>query len=110
FVQYFGYCDAALGREADVQFTWGAGGTISSVRDLSHHVAVPFHEGVQSGYGFVGDFDGDGVVSWMDFNYPDGIASCANDNLGIPDPLPSPFPKMTAQPTVGPVTTSTSLT
>jgi hypothetical protein len=107
-VQFFGYCVAALAREADVQITWGAGGTITSVRDLTHHVAVPFHADVQSGYGFVGDYDADGQISWLDFFYPDGIDACANDNVGIPDPIPSPRPTMTQNPVLLPVTTSTA--
>ncbi|MBI4503181.1 MAG: T9SS type A sorting domain-containing protein [Gemmatimonadetes bacterium] len=107
-VQFFGYCVANLAREADVQFTWGSGGTISSVRDVTHHVAVPFSEAVRSSYGFMGDFDGDGVISWLDFFYPEGIASCGYDNVGIPDPIPSPLPKLSQNPVVMAVSTSTS--
>src|SRR5437660_9488109 len=33
-MQCFPYAMAGLGREADVRVTWGAGGTITAVRDL----------------------------------------------------------------------------
>ena len=41
-IQFFGYGGAGLSREADVQITWGAGGAVESVRDLTHHLAVHF--------------------------------------------------------------------
>jgi hypothetical protein len=44
------------------------------VRDETHHVAVPFRATYQAAYGFIGDFDGDGVISWRDFDYIEGIA------------------------------------
>lgn len=73
-LQCFGYAFAGLGRHADVRVTWGAGGTVESVRDVTHRVDVPFKPTFQSSYGFVGDFNGNGFIDYRDFNYID-IAS-----------------------------------
>lgn len=40
-------------RAADIEFVWGAGGTVQSVRDLTHHVAVPFSPKVRASWGFL---------------------------------------------------------
>ena len=72
-VQFFGYHTGALGRMADVRFTWGPGGTMESVEDLTHHVPVPFKERLQASWGFIPDGDGDGKIHWEDQFYIDGI-------------------------------------
>jgi hypothetical protein len=65
-VQYFGYYLAHLGRTADFRVTW-SGGTIS-VRDVTHHVDVPFSGDYGSSWGFLNtDCDGSGAVDWADF-------------------------------------------
>lgn len=64
-VQYLGYYIAHLGRAADFQVTW-QGGTIT-VRDVTHHVDVPFSGEYGSSWGFLNaDADADGVISWWD--------------------------------------------
>jgi hypothetical protein len=50
-----------------VQVTWGEGGTVT-VRDLTHHVDVPFTGNPDATYGFVQDANGNGVIDWQDFN------------------------------------------
>ncbi len=65
-LQYFGYYLAHLGRAADIRLTW-RDGTVS-VRDVTHHVDVPFSAEYGSSWGFLNeDGDGDGIVSWLDF-------------------------------------------
>jgi hypothetical protein len=106
-VQFFGYGFAGLSREADVQLTWGAAGAVTSVRDVTHHLPVPFTADVGASYGFVGDADGDGVVSWEDFNYIPGVAEYWIDVVGANGPTsPAQAHPMTPTPTVGPVSTS----
>jgi len=62
---------AFLGRAADVEFTWG-GGTLSSVRDVTHNVDVPFSPKAGPTWGFlVDDSNGNGMLDWQDFNYID---------------------------------------
>ncbi|MBI4419689.1 MAG: hypothetical protein HY560_02605, partial [Gemmatimonadetes bacterium] len=81
-MQCFGYILAGLGRAADVQFTWGANGTISGVRDLTHHVNLPFKTGPQGSYGFVDDFNGNGRIDWRDFHYLETISPAADNAIG----------------------------
>ena len=84
-IQYFGYGFAGLSREADVQLTWGAGGAVASVRDVTHHVPVQFAPDVGASYGFVADADGDGIISWNDFYFIPGVAQFWIDlALGTP--------------------------
>ena len=107
-VQYFGYGGAGLSREADVQLTWGAAGAIASVRDVTHHVPVLFAPDWGASYGFISDADGDGVVSWEDFNYIPGMSAFWIDAVGLPNgptALTQTVP-MVATPTVGPISTS----
>ena len=68
-MQYFSYFAGPLSRAADVVLTWGAGGTVESVMDLTHHVPVPFNRNAQASYGFVQDGNADGKISWQDFNF-----------------------------------------
>jgi hypothetical protein len=71
-----------LTRQADVVFTWGAGGQIQSVRDITHHVNVAFKPGYQASYGFVGDFNGNGYIDFRDFNYVDIASQYFDDTNG----------------------------
>jgi hypothetical protein len=72
-IQCFGYLMAFLGRAADVRFTWG-GGTLSEVRDVTHHVPVPFQENPSASWGFLNtDGNGNGVLDWHDFDYLDPV-------------------------------------
>lgn len=69
--QCFSRALGAIGRAADVQFTWSGGGV--DVRDVVHHVEVPFKPSAQSSYGFLNtDANGNGFLDWQDFNYVDG--------------------------------------
>ncbi len=78
-MQCFGYGYAFLGRAADVRFTW-QGGKFGSVVDVTHNVDVPFKPNVQASYGFLNtDADGDGVISYADFNYIANISPLLED-------------------------------
>jgi hypothetical protein len=106
-IQFFGYGFAALGRQADVQFTWGEGGTLTSVRDLTHHVPVLFAPDLGASYGFVSDASGDGKVTWEDFNFIPGVAGFWIQNVGANGPTdPAQEVPLAATPTVGAVSTS----
>jgi hypothetical protein len=106
-VQFFGYAAAGLSREADVQFTWGDGGTLTSVRDLTHHVPELFAPDLGASYGFVSDGNADGRVDWQDFNFIPGLAEFWINNVGANGPTdPSEVVPLTATPTVGPVSTA----
>lgn len=71
-MQCFGYMHGGLGRQADVELTW-SGGT-ATLRDVTHHVDVPFKTDVQASFGFLQDNNGDGVLSWSDFDYITNVA------------------------------------
>jgi hypothetical protein len=83
-IQYFGYGWAGASREADVVLEWGAGGTVT-VTDITHNVPVPFNPHANASWGFVTDADGDGFISWVDFNYPVNVAEWMID-YGLPGP------------------------
>lgn len=83
-IQYFGYGYAGVGREADVVLEWGPGGT-ATLTDLTHDVPVPFSPHANASWGFVTDADGDGFISWVDFNYPVNVAEWMID-YGLPGP------------------------
>src|SRR2546426_74903 len=112
-MQCFGYILACLARQADVQFTWGAGGTITSVRDLTHHVPEQFKPVPQATYGFIGDANADGVISWDDFNYLETISEAADttgNGVGLAcshaDPGPGARAQLSQQPIIMPVSTA----
>ena len=105
-MQCLPYVVAALGRQADIEVTWGAGGTITSVRDVTNHVNVPFHAIPQAGYGFVGDANGNGRIDWRDFDRLEGVAQAEAD-LGFcagTDPGPGARALLVNQPVFGKVT------
>ncbi|HKU62590.1 MAG TPA: hypothetical protein VJQ44_15320 [Gemmatimonadales bacterium] len=64
---------ADMGRQADIELTWGDGGAIASVRDITHHLDVPFHGVPQAGWGFVTDNNGNGKIDWVDFIHTPGV-------------------------------------
>jgi hypothetical protein len=114
-MQVFPYIVAPLSRQADIQVTWGAGGQVASVQDLTHHLDVPFSPTPQASYGFIPDRNGNGAIDWVDIYGVDGTADdvaafgpspgaafCAVQH----DPGPGLRPSLTAQPTIGPVSTS----
>jgi len=69
--QCFSRALGAMGRAADVQFTWSGGAV--TVRDVVHNVDVPFKPTTQSSYGFLNtDGNSNGFLDWQDFNYVDG--------------------------------------
>jgi hypothetical protein len=111
-MQCFPYIAAPLGREADVQFTWGSGGTITSVRDITHHVNVAFNPHPEATYGFVGDANGDGVIDWDDFNFLEEVSQFNDDNIGQlgfcahTDPGDGNRYQLRQNPVIGPVSTA----
>ena len=81
-MQCFPYVVSALSRQADIEVTWGAGGTIATVRDVTNHVNLPFHAIAQAGYGFIADANGNGRIDWRDFDRLEGVAN-AEANIGF---------------------------
>jgi hypothetical protein len=109
-LQCFTYAFGGLSRNADVQITWGAGGQITEVRDLTHHVDVLFKPTYQASYGFVGDFNGNGYIDIRDFNYEEWASQYFNNATqpaGLAcnhvDPGPAGRRALLAQPTLLPV-------
>ena len=107
------YVTAALGVQGDIELTWGPGGTVASVHDVTNNADVAFHAVPQAGYGFIPDGNGNGVIDWVDFEYTEGIAQ-AVDQLGFcgtavgfppefTDPGPGARTLLTQQPAIGPV-------
>ena len=101
---------ARLAARPTSSLTWGPGGTVASVKDITNHVDVPFHAVPQAGYGFFSDGDGNGKVEWLDFMRTEGVAQqisslgfCATD----PDPGEGARTLLTQNPTIGPVSTFT---
>ena len=68
-MQVLGYAISPFSRQADIELTWGAGGQIASVRDITHHLDVPFKETTQAGWGLVPDGNGNGKIDWLDIMY-----------------------------------------
>lgn len=68
-MQVFNYGISPFGRQADLEVTWGAGGTITSVRDVTHNLTVPFKRTPQASWGFVPDANANGRIDWMDLAY-----------------------------------------
>jgi hypothetical protein len=81
---------------------------VASVRDVTHHVPVLFAPDFGASYGFVTDADGDGAVSWEDFNFIPGMDQFFIDVAGLPNgpTAPGQAVPLIATPTVGPVSTS----
>ena len=109
-MQCFGYALAGLGRQADVRFTWGAGGSVAEVRDLTHQVPVQFNANPQATYGFVDDNNGNGVIDWTDFNYLETASQAAEffGFCGHTDPGPGARSSLEADPIIMPTSTSST--
>lgn len=67
----------AARRVADIEVRWGAAG-VAEVFDVTHQVAVPFHEELQATYGFLDDATGNGLLSYEDFWYIPGLENTPN--------------------------------
>jgi hypothetical protein len=75
---------------------------VASVRDVTHNVPVPFSEVPGSSYGFVTDGNGDGRITWADFDYLDKIRQ-NNAYLGFcANGTPEVSTALTPQPTITP--------
>lgn len=128
-MQVLNYGIVPFGRHADIELTWGAGGAIASVRDLTHNLDVPFDETPAAGWGFVRDGNGNGTIDWTDFAYVEDqiqvqnhVSFCTNSNTGVAGPalvspsiapegvLPEPGngTRLANRATVTPVTASSS--
>jgi hypothetical protein len=115
-MQVLPYVISPFGRQADIELTWGAGGQVESVKDVTNHVDVPFAPTMQGSYGFIPDANGSGNVDYFDAYGVDGtaedIAALASPTVGAAfcgtehDPGAGNRPPLTAQPTIGPVSTS----
>ncbi len=108
-LQCFGYGFAGLSRQADVQVTWGPGGTIASVVDITHHSPVMFKPTVQASYGFAQDANEDGVLGWSDIDFSSQNVIDMNDYLGFCENTlggGAVAYELQPQPVIGPVTTS----
>ena len=106
-IQFWGYGLAGLSREADVVFTWGAGGTMQSVQDLTHDVPVRFSTNANATWGFVTDADDNGFVDWQDFAFAPNAADYWAYEVGALGPTDvSDSVRYVSTATVGPVSTS----
>lgn len=106
-MQCFPYVVAAMGRQADIEMTWGASGAIASVRDVTNHVDVPFKATPQASYGFVDDNNGNGVIDWQDFDALDGVAQHeANIGFCLADPGAGNRGLLVQNPAILPVSTN----
>jgi hypothetical protein len=115
-MQVYNYGASTFGRQADIELVWGAGGTITRVRDLTHNVDVPFRRTPQSGYGFVPDGNGNGLIDWFDIAHVEDmlqvhkhVSFCDLANNGvniIPTRANGAGTLMTAAPTLTSVSTS----
>ena len=98
------YAVAKYARQADIEVTWGAGGQLASVRDKTHHLAVPFTPVPGAGYGFWVDGNGNGRIDWRDFDQVQGIGTI---NAGLTFcAASSDATQLTAQPAIGPVSSA----
>lgn len=97
-MQVYNYGLSPFGRQSDIELTWGAGGTITSVRDVTHNLTVPFKEIPQSSYGFLTDGNANGVIDWQDIRWVEGVLQVEN-HLGFCDGSGAAFP--TAAPGAG---------
>jgi hypothetical protein len=77
-MQVFLYGISPFARSADIELTWGPGGTIASVEDVTHRLPVPFRETPQAGWGFVPDGNGNGVIDWSDIAYTEDMLQVHN--------------------------------
>src|SRR6185312_4985910 len=77
-MQAYLYSITPLTRQADIELTWGDGGTVASVRDITDHLNVPFAETPQASWGFVPDANGNGKIDWIDITYVEEIAQAVN--------------------------------
>jgi hypothetical protein len=115
-MQVLPYVVSPFGRQADIELTWGAGGQVASVKDVTDHVDVAFNPEPQGSYGFVPDVNGNGVIDYWDAYGVQGIADdvaelasptllgAANAFCAVEhDPGGAGRLPLTAQPTIGPV-------
>lgn len=85
-------------RGADVKVYWGAG-TVDSVIDITHDLPVEYSPATRASYGFVGDADGDGVLTHGDIWYTVGLEKTSTwGDLAVdfpaqlsPDPIGMPI-------------------
>ncbi len=81
------YLNSGVLRAADYEVTWGANGTIESVRDVTHNIEVPFSEHYRGSWGVRNEASGDGILSMADFWYTSPIAEWYCEVLGCHVPL-----------------------
>lgn len=103
-MQCFSYAMGIFSRNADTQVRWGAGGQVE-VFDVSNQVPVLSQTTPGANYGFVPDGNGDGIISWADFEYLPKIRA-ADDYAGLGCGfLPGqPDTQLEPQPTLRPTT------
>ena len=113
-MQVYNYAASTFGRQADIEVVWGAGGTLTRVRDLTHNVDVPFRRTVQSGYGFVTDNNGNGKIDWHDIRHVEDIIQverhlsfCGAPNAPTTLPANGSGALLVQNATVTPVSTAT---
>ncbi|MEN8374256.1 MAG: hypothetical protein ABFS34_02280 [Gemmatimonadota bacterium] len=61
------YTQSGLWRAADIEVTWGAGGTVAGVRDLTHNVDIPFSANMAASWGVLNNVNEDNILSAGDF-------------------------------------------
>jgi hypothetical protein len=73
---------APMARQADIELTWGDAGAITSVRDITHHLNVPYSGTPQASWGFVTDNNGNGKIDWVDFVHTPGVEEAVQVDFG----------------------------
>lgn len=112
-MQVYNYGLSPFGRQADIELTWGAGGTIASVRDLTHNLPIGFKQIPQGSYGFLTDANGNGVIDWQDIRWVEGVlqvedhlAFCAGSGATFPTAAAGAGARLVANPTLVNVSTN----
>jgi hypothetical protein len=70
---------APMARQGDIELTWGDNGAVASVRDITHHLNVPFAPSAQASWGFVTDNNANGKIDWVDFVHTPGVEQAVHD-------------------------------
>lgn len=91
-MQIYNYGLGHVSRQADIELVWGAGGTISRVRDLTHNVDIKYASSPQASWGFVPDGNGNGRIDWADVVFLEEVLQVWNHLNFCPGLLPLPAP------------------
>lgn len=86
-VRWFVYLLSPVSRAVDYEVTWGAGGEITKVLDVTHNVDVPFNENYRGSWGVINEKSGDGILSSGDYWYVSPVSEWYCEVAGCHQPL-----------------------